>query len=38
MSEHEARPGERVVVTARITVDGGHPDRPVRWSIGLYGE
>jgi hypothetical protein len=38
MSEHKTRPGERVVVTARITVDGGHPHRPVRWSIGLYGE
>ena len=37
MSEHPVRPGERVVVTAEITVAGGHPNRPVRWSVGLFG-
>ncbi|MGI5271232.1 hypothetical protein ACQEUU_18900 [Nonomuraea sp. CA-218870] len=38
MGVHDTRPGERVKVTAKITVDGGHPGRPVRWSVGLYGE
>ncbi|MFC4005963.1 hypothetical protein ACFOY2_01925 [Nonomuraea purpurea] len=36
LTEHVVPKGARVTVTGQVGVWGGHPNRPVRWSIGLY--